>query len=236
MKSWQEDLLAVTEKAASEHEIFQRIQAAARSLDFEHCAYGFRAPLPLTNPRSVLLNDYPAAWRERYEAAGYLHTDPTVQHGRRSQVPLVWDDKLFASATQLWDEARSFGLRVGWAQSSLDGLGVGGMLTLSRSRETITPHELECKEQQMRWLVHTAHMSLARVLKAKQPEKDVCLTSRELEILKWTADGKSSQDIADILAVSKNTIDFHVKNAVAKMQTANKTAATVRAAMLGLLN
>lgn len=236
MRSWQEDLLTVTEKAATESEIFSKIEAAAQSLNFEYCAYGFRAPLPLTNPKTVLLNNYPRAWCERYETAGYLHIDPTVLHARRSQAPLVWDDNVFAPATQLWDEARGFGLRVGWAQSSLDGLGVGGMLTLSRSQEPLTQPELECKEQKMRWLVHTAHMSLARLLKAKQPEKDVCLTSRELEILKWTADGKSSQDIADILAVSKNTVDFHVKNAVAKMQTANKTAATVRAAMMGLLN
>jgi LuxR family quorum-sensing system transcriptional regulator SolR len=30
-------------------------------------------------------------------------------------------------------------------------------------------------------------------------------------------------------------VNFHVKNAVTKLQTTNKTAATVRAAMLGLL-
>ncbi len=236
MKSWQEDLLTSAIQAGGELEIFSSIEAAAHALGFEYCAYGFRAPVPLTNPKTVLLNNYPQQWRERYEKAGYLHTDPTVLHARKSQTPLVWDDRMFASTRDLWEEARSFGLRVGWAQSSLDGVGVGGMLTLARSGEPLTQVELDCKEHQLRWLVHTAHMSLARVLKAKQTEHDICLTFRELEILKWTADGKSSQEIADILAVSKNTVDFHVKNAVAKMQTANKTAATVRAAMLGLLN
>ncbi|MDB5849541.1 MAG: transcriptional activator of quorum sensing autoinducer synthesis transcription regulator protein, partial [Rhodoferax sp.] len=51
-----------------------------------------------------------------------------------------------------------------------------------------------------------------------------------------TADGKSSQDIADILILSKSTVDFHVKNAVVKLQVGNKTAAVVRAAVLGYLN
>ncbi|MBF3912595.1 LuxR family transcriptional regulator, partial [Burkholderia pseudomallei] len=32
------------------------------------------------------------------------------------------------------------------------------------------------------------------------------------------------------------TVNFHVKNAILKLRTANKTAAVVRAAMLGLLS
>lgn len=237
MKSWQEDLLSLIEPGRCEHEIFARIQTAVTTLGFEHCAYGFRAPLPMSNPRIVLLNTYPEAWCERYREAAYLHTDPTVLHCRRSQAPLLWNDALFANTSSLWEEAQSFGLKIGWAQSSLDGLGIGGMLTLSRSCEALDSKELDAKQHKMRWLVHVAHLALASVLKSKHLDTtSPALTGRELEILKWTADGKSSQDIADILAVSKNTVDFHVKNAVMKMQAANKTAAVVRAAMLGYLN
>jgi LuxR family transcriptional regulator len=35
--------------------------------------------------------------------------------------------------------------------------------------------------------------------------------------------------------ISVDTVNFHVKNAVMKLKTTNKTAAVVRAAMLGLL-
>jgi len=41
--------------------------------------------------------------------------------------------------------------------------------------------------------------------------------------------------VATLLAVSKGTIDFHVKNAMRKLDAPNKTAAAVRATMLGLL-
>lgn len=237
MKSWQVDLLSITDQPASEQEIFSRIEAAAIALGFEHCAYGFRSPLPLSNPKIAMLNNYPQAWCERYARANYLPIDPTVLHGRKTQSPIVWGDDVFVDAKNLWEEAQSFGLRVGWAQSSLDSLGIGGMLTLSRSSEALTSKELETQEQKLRWLVHIAHILLARVFKAKQTEKSTpYLTGRELEILKWTADGKSSQDIADILIVSNNTVNFHVKNAIAKLQAANKTGAVVRAAMLGYLN
>lgn len=73
----------------------------------------------------------------------------------------------------------------------------------------------------------------------RQVQREQChpqLTVREIEVLRWTADGKSAQDIANILSLSKATVDFHVRNAVAKLQVPNKTAAAVRATVLGILN
>lgn len=237
LNAWQEDLLDAAGTAVSESDIFARTSAAAKALGFDYCAYGFRAPLPASNPRLVLYNNYPVAWAERYQQQGYVRIDPTVQHGRRSQAPIVWSDEIFRDARPMWDEAQACGLAVGWAQSSLDAVGVGGMLSLARSGEPLSPQELESKQQKMRWLVHISHLAMARVIKPRLTEvPDAALTGREVEILKWTADGKSSQDIADILLLSKNTVDFHLKNAVAKMKACNKTAAVVRAAVLGYLN
>jgi DNA-binding CsgD family transcriptional regulator len=236
MKSWQEDLLhLVSNKVPYEREIFKCVEGAALALGFEHVAYGFRSPTPFSKPKIVLLNNYPAAWQERYDQARYLEIDPTVAHGRRSQEPIFWTDQLFASTQVLWDEARGHGLRVGWAKSTLDVLGAGGMLTLSRSREPLSPEELEAKQQKMYWLVQVAHLAFSRSLRGNQTNESHNLSDRELEVLKWSADGKSAQDIAEILNVSKNTVNFHIKNAVAKLQVPNKTAAVVCAALRGLL-
>lgn len=236
MRSWQEDILSIADSVHCENVVFKKIEFAARSLGFEHCAYGLRTPLPITNPRTITLNNYPAKWQDRYISENYLKTDPTVLHGCRTQTPLVWDDTIFVSARNLWEEAQSFGLCVGWAQSSLDALGVGGMLTLSRSSEGLSQSELASLEIKLRWLTIVSHQCLSRVFISKLMETQPALTARETEVLKWTADGKTSGEISDILAVSENTINFHIKNAVGKLQTANKTAAVVRAAMLGLLS
>ena len=37
-------------------------------------------------------------------------------------------------------------------------------------------------------------------------------SKREKEILKWTAEGKTSAEIAIILSISENTVNFHQKN------------------------
>jgi len=237
MKSWQEDLLKAVEHATSEDGLFVQVQHAAACLGFEHCAYGLRLPLPLSNPCTVLLNNYPRGWHERYEAANYIAVDPTVQHARRSQAPLVWNDAMFESTRELWDEAQMHGLKFGWAQSARDANGIAGMLTLSRSGDPITSQELEHNEIKMRWLVNVSHLGLSRLLAPKLGWDDqLALTKREVEVLKWTADGKTSGEISDLLSVSENTVNFHVRNAVSKLQSANRTAAVVRAAMLGLLN
>lgn len=236
MRSWQEELLHAAETANDPATLFRSIVAGAHALGFEHCAYGLRVPVPVSNPRTVLLNSYPDEWRARYEAAGYVSTDPTVLHGRRTQAPLVWDAKLFGCSPGLWEEARSFGLHFGWAKSTLDANGVGGMLTLARSRQALSEAELADNGLKMSWLAHMAHVSLSRLIVASMADRTPMLTEREVEVLKWTADGKTSGEIADILSVSDNTVNFHIKNAIAKLGTSNKTAAAVRAAMLGLFN
>ena len=173
MQPFHENLLTALDRAVSEEEVFQALLAAARQLGFEHCAYGLRLAVPISNPKVITLNNYPRSWQARYMEAGYLAIDPSVRHGQVNQSPILWDDALFASAETLWAEAKDQGLRHGWAQSSLDGFGVGGMLTLSRSSEVLTARELREKDSEMRWLVQAAHISLSRLMKPKyapQPE------------------------------------------------------------------
>ncbi len=235
MQNWQENLFSIVEGSHDERALFDKIVAMAKSLGFERCAYVLRVPLSLSKPQAIAITNYPDTWLSRYTEAGYLETDPTILHGRRSQAPIVWTDDVFASTKRFWDEAQSFGLRVGWGQSSLDVNGVMGMLSLARSHDALSASELASHGPQLHWLASVAHLSLSQLF-IPQLREHIDLTMREIEVLKWTADGKTSGEIAIILSVSVNTVNFHIKNAVAKLQTANKTAAVVRAAMLGLLN
>lgn len=236
MNPWQEDLLnLLLIPAAAPAAIFARIEQAALQLGFDHVAFGFQAPYPVTNPSVTLLNNYPTAWQQRYTHAGYLFTDPTVAHGRQSQTPILWNDQAFASNRALWADAQDHGIKTGWAQSSLERSGAGSLLTLCRCTEPLTASELQAKEAPMRWLVQVAHVSLSRAILAQEDPGCAALTTREREVLQWSADGKSAQDIADILNVSKSAVDFHLKNVINKLQAPNKTAAVARAALMGWL-
>lgn len=236
MQPWQINLLDALDGVPDETALRRSLHAATQALGFEHFAYGLRLPWPLTAPKTVLLASYPEAWQQRYARQAYLATDPSVALAQASRAPLVWSDTLFAATPQLWSEAQSFGLCVGWAQSSMDASGVAGMLTLARGHERLSDAELAHRTPALRWLVHTAHWSLSRLLRERGTgDPRPSLTAREVEVLQWTADGKTAGEIADLLNLSDHTVQFHLKNAIVKLGCANKTAAAVRAALLGLL-
>jgi len=212
------------------------LRMEALKLGFEYCTYGFRSPVPFTNPRTIVISDYPKAWCDRYNSAGYVNIDPTVLHAQTSQAPIVWSDSLFENTQDLWEEANGHGLLVGWAQSTLDRAGGGGMLTLARSAEPLRATELEAKELSMRRLADVAHAALSHAFRARAlGDTPLKLSAREIEILRWHADGKTASEIGEILHISMETVKFHTKNAVTKLGAANKTAAVARAAALGFL-
>jgi len=55
------------------------------------------------------------------------------------------------------------------------------------------------------------------------------LSEREIETLTWSARGKTSDEIATILGLSKRTVDFHMDNARGKLGVATRTQAVVKA-------
>lgn len=57
---------------------------------------------------------------------------------------------------------------------------------------------------------------------------DENLTKRELEVLRFLAEGKSYQQIADILFISHETVKQHLKNIYRKMNVNNKIQAINR--------
>jgi len=217
-------------------ETFTHIAAAARQLGFEFCVHGLRLPLPITKPRTAFFSNYPPQWLQRYHEQNYIEIDPTVSHGMRSSESVVWTDAFFAGAPQMWQEAQAYGVRHGWAQSRRDAEGSYSMLIVARSQGAITAHELERIEPRLQWLVHMSHQAMkAACAGSEVVSAPIDLSDREIDVLRWTAEGKTSAEIADILNISERTVNFHVNSVVSKLGACNKTSAAVRAAMLGLL-
>jgi LuxR family transcriptional regulator len=236
MHVWQEDLLTDLENTESEEVLFGRLAKIAYDLGFDHFAYGLRQPIALAQPKVVMLNNYPDAWKMRYMERNYVAIDPTVHHGTHSVMPLVWTERIFQPEREFWEEARSFGLNVGWAQSSRDMQGVSGMLTLARSTELLTSNELDDKGYKMIWLTQITHQLMAKKLVEPAVTDENALSGRELEVLRWTAEGKTSGEISMIMNITERTVNFHINNCMRKLDVTNKTSAAVKAALLGLLS
>jgi len=71
---------------------------------------------------------------------------------------------------------------------------------------------------------------LAGVARSELWPKLVQLNDREVETLTWVARGKTSAEIAEILGLTKRTVDFHIDNARTKLGAATRTQAVIKAA------
>ncbi len=63
----------------------------------------------------------------------------------------------------------------------------------------------------MQLLVRESLMALMRLNDEIVMTPEMNFSKREKEILKWTAEGKTSAEIAMILSISENTVNFHQK-------------------------
>jgi len=61
------------------------------------------------------------------------------------------------------------------------------------------------------------------------------LTSRELEVLEWITQGKTSWETGKILSISERTVKFHLNNMYQKLNVTNRTQAITTAMSHGLI-
>ncbi|MBT4933018.1 MAG: helix-turn-helix transcriptional regulator [Rhodospirillaceae bacterium] len=62
------------------------------------------------------------------------------------------------------------------------------------------------------------------------------LTSRQLECLTWSAAGKSSFEIGQILEISERGVNWHINNAKKALSSVSRIQAVARAVHLGLIS
>ncbi|MGE0392358.1 MAG: response regulator [Vicinamibacterales bacterium] len=62
------------------------------------------------------------------------------------------------------------------------------------------------------------------------------LTARELEVLSLIAEGLSNREVAGRLGISAETVHAHVRNAFAKLEVTDRTAAVMAAVRRGLIS
>lgn len=61
------------------------------------------------------------------------------------------------------------------------------------------------------------------------------LTTRELEVIRWTAQGKTSAEIGQILTLSDHTVNAYMTNAIKKLDCVNRTQLVAKALRLRLI-
>ncbi|HSY28522.1 MAG TPA: response regulator [Burkholderiaceae bacterium] len=78
-------------------------------------------------------------------------------------------------------------------------------------------------------LITIINARLARVADTEQGQAAVNLTDREVDALTWSARGKTSDEIAQIIGLTKTVVDAHLNQARVKLRATTRTEAVVNA-------
>ena len=86
--------------------------------------------------------------------------------------------------------------------------------------------------------VHAGERSISPAIGARLAERMTHseLTSRELEVLKLIATGKSNKEIGSILQIAEATVKLHVGHILTKLRASDRTQAATTALRRGILH
>lgn len=233
--SWRREMLHLFQVTSSSDQVYALLQQQTEYLEYDFFALCVRHPVPFTRPRISAYTTYPDAWMSHYKSANYMAIDPVLKKDNFSFGHLCWDDELFRDAQELWLAAREHGLQTGATQCLM--LPNHAHAFLSVSRAGARDHSIQQDEiaLHLQIMLEFSLLALLRIEDEMVMPREMKFSKRELEILKWTAEGKTSAEISIILAISENTVNFHQKNMQKKFNAPNKTQIACYAAAIGLI-
>ncbi|MEN0615535.1 transcriptional regulator SdiA [Klebsiella indica] len=233
--SWRRDMLQQFQSIASGEGVYKLLQQQVQGLEYDYFALCVRHPVPFTRPRLTLQSTYPQAWMSHYQAENYFAIDPVLRNENFIRGHLQWNDTLFRDTPELWNGARDHGLRKGVTQCRILPNHAQGFLSVSGNKPGPGPFAEDELEMRLSMLTELSLFTLLRLEDGMVMPPEMKFSRRELEILKWTAEGKTSAEVAMILSISENTVNFHQKNMQRKFNAPNKTQIACYAVATGLI-
>ncbi|KIH81626.1 autoinducer binding domain-containing protein [Pseudomonas batumici] len=228
MCHWKEEQLQRLGSTQDEQELLELLPSLVKQLGYPYYRY-----VKLSHGTEPWIrNNYPEEWNQCYQEHNLQEIDPLLTRVRHSHLPVFWSPETCAKAPAFWAKKQSFGMRHGWSQAVHHVQGHQSILCVARPEGEIDHDKFYHDAGHILWLCNVLHAAATRHL----PEMSSHLLSpREIEVLKWSAEGKTAPEIALLLELNVRTVNFHIANAISKTGTTNKVAAMVAAIQRGAL-
>jgi len=226
-----EDLLA----AQNRKDAFKALCTCAGEMGFEHLMF-----LSKTDGvdwwNSLTETSYPEDYMPIYLTHDRVNKDPVRKYGVLTPHSFWWDElkpRLSPQEREMFDVAAEFGLVEGLAIPLFDHAGLcGGMSMVSRNPNRQGPQ----LQQTLNLITHLYHSTFLSLVAQEAPPKDsssTSLTAREIEFLKWAAQGSENWQIAEILHLSVKTVEAGFRTIFRKLDVGNRVSAVIAAIRLG---
>ncbi len=207
------------------------LNRAVFSLSTDHADIGQEANFGI-------VHNYPETWLHYYNEKNLKYLDPVMLYGASQIDTFAWNDiskRVHLSKKQqtCLDMGAEAGLRNGVC-TPLRGPNnqLAGIALATTEKKDAFDGNLDLIN------AYCSHFYVAyrRLLQEKRKDQNIVLTEKEREVLKWAALGKTDAEIAQILSISKNTVDTHMRKVFKKLESNNRVLAAVKAITLGLIH
>ena len=218
------EICAAIAACKSVEDLNEKCIEVTKRMNFDYFLYRIQYPTPFTNPRTKILGNYPLGKptpkATNHRTTGHLKID-SEQLKSFNSMPIT--SRKIESHSKIYF----------FTQSAQKNDGIHEQTIIARTGRKITQPELVA----VRALINSITTEIYNKLLAidGQNTKAVVLTPREKEILLWGADGKTSEEIAMILGLSPNSVNFHHKTIQKKLGTSNRAQAIAHAIIKGYL-
>lgn len=229
------DLIDLSKIPKSDDRFIRFLDDVCDRMEFDHASYATFNPV--TGAVQGFAN-YRPEWISHYSKKSLHRIDPTIHLSRKSIAPVDWSFlERNAHFCSVFADAPDFGVSDRGLTVPVRGpYGDVGLLSVTRDCTDSDWQNLKKKiigDLQVAAVHMHDNVIAADVTRAvfNRP----ALSTREREILQWVADGKSQQDIGDILNISHRTVEVHLRSTRTKLAALTTAQAIGRAVGLGIV-
>ncbi len=223
-----EDFVRDTQAAETGKALFALLQRGVAQYGYDQIVFSVAHDpfLPASHQRPSIFNTYPDDWQKTYLERDYARLDPVLHAAVTHNSGFTWENLQTTSnytpaQTRFMNEAADAGLNNGIAVPMRALKAIGGV-GLAAS----TPHDGAVRHLDLISALCTQFYLSYRRLYAR-PAPIVTLSPRETEVLTWIAAGKTDEEIAVTLGISRNTVDTHMRHVFHKLDATNRVTAVV---------
>lgn len=218
-------------------ELLESWKQAAREYDLDHVTLAV-APTAQDKIIGPLVREttLPADYCREFDRQGFLRYCPTVPHISRTIMHGTWwlgpDGRTpdFECPPALMELMRQYDLLMGilFSLTAIDGTRY--VVRYDGKRTPLAQSEIN----ELSMLTTQAFDVFDRLRRTASNTN--VLSARELEVVRWTAQGKTSLEIGQILSLSDHTVNAYMTNAIRKLDCVNRTQLVAKAIRMKIIS
>ncbi|WP_422371124.1 LuxR C-terminal-related transcriptional regulator [Hoeflea sp.] len=188
--------------------------------------------------RMSIISSWPPEMIGDYDRLGLGNDSPVFKRLRTQITPLVFQVSDVNNMRLTTDAVKNaselfgrYGLTMGVYYPVYDSRGQRFSVSFMGDRDALTSEEILTLA-----MFSTLIVEQLSKISATESSGKTDLNSREIEVLQWIAEGKTSAEIAQITGLSEHTVNHYATIATQKLGCSNRTQAVVRAIRLGVFD